>query len=345
MKKHILISLLAVLAVAVCVSCDLVEDAPSATTAETEAPTEIVTDLGHDDPTEPPTETLTEPAPTETKVIPSDTLEPVVFEDEALNAEMESLRAEGYDMEQLTFRDVKIGENASCIIFLNNRYFTNGDVLRVTVDDVTVDGEPIDMRYKTLVTLTQGDTAVIVWRSSETSDRCPSSLFIPDGFAPGVYFLQLEYGGQTAAICPVIVYEDNTLLPQAPAVYEDEVLNETVSSLRNEGYDMEKLVWRETEDRRSSYYAILNQRAFKPGETVELSLPVLMTYGNSYYDYAPEDYIHWIDLFGIANTTFTLRDTTVYTYTIPEGTSPGEYWICINLVGEDCVTIGPIVVY
>ena len=347
MKKYILLSLLAVLAVAVCVSCDLVEDDPAVTTDVAHTPTENVTDLGIDE----PTGSDTEPSLTETKVIPADTLEPVVFEDEALNSEVECLRAEGYDMEQLTFRDVALGGDFICITFLNHRYFTHGDVLTFTVDDLTADGIAVDMRqefrYQATVTLFQGTTETQVWKSTEASDRCSFALFIHDGIASGVYFLQLEYGDETAVICPVIIYKDPTPLPTAPAVYEDEALNAVINSLREEGHDMEKLVWREGEQGETfnAYHAVLNGRAFRSGDTVELSLPVFMGNGKSYYDPPFDDLPTRVTWFGTMNGSFTQQDTTLFTYTIPEDAAPSIHWICVYAEGEDVILIGPIVVY
>lgn len=205
MKKHILISLLAVLAVAVCVSCDLVEDAPSATTAETEAPTEIVTDLGHDDPTEPPTETLTEPAPTETKVIPSDTLEPVVFEDEALNATVEDLRAEGYDMEQLTFISAEHKRDSySCVAVFNGRAFRPGDTIEITLWEVTRYGHKVSPEDRVKDAFPQ---CQISDQMLSTTDGRTLTYVIPEDTESNTLWVVLQFDGEDVEIFgPIVVY-------------------------------------------------------------------------------------------------------------------------------------------
>lgn len=209
MKKHILISLLAVLAVAVCVSCDLVEDAPSATTAETEAPTEIVTDLGHDDPTEPPTETLTEPLKeTEeeiTEPIPTDTAELPVFKDETLNALVDSYREEGYDMEQLTFISAEHKRDSySCVAVFNGRAFRPGDTIEITLWEVTRYGRKVSPEDRVKDAFPQ---CQISDQMLSTTDGRTLTYVIPEDTESNTLWVVLQFDGEDVEIFgPIVVY-------------------------------------------------------------------------------------------------------------------------------------------
>lgn len=209
MKKHILISLLAVLAVAVCVSCDLVEDAPSATTAETEAPTEIVTDLGHDDPTEPPTEMLTEPLKeTEeeiTEPIPTDTAELPVFKDETLNALVDSYREEGYDMEQLTFISAEHKRDSySCVAVFNGRAFRPGDTIEITLWEVTRYGRKVSPEDRVKDAFPQ---CQISDQMLSTTDGRTLTYVIPEDTESNTLWVVLQFDGEDVEIFgPIVVY-------------------------------------------------------------------------------------------------------------------------------------------
>lgn len=209
MKKHILISLLAVLAVAVCVSCDLVEDAPSATTAETEASNEIVTDLGHDDPTEPPTETLTEPLKeTEeeiTEPIPTDTAELPVFKDETLNALVDSYREEGYDMEQLTFISAEHKRDSySCVAVFNGRAFRPGDTIEITLWEVTRYGRKVSPEDRVKDAFPQ---CQISDQMLSTTDGRTLTYVIPEDTESNTLWVVLQFDGEDVEIFgPIVVY-------------------------------------------------------------------------------------------------------------------------------------------
>ena len=112
MKKRIALLLGLILAFAL-VSCDALIDVDwqdDTTVSETqmdtymqpEETTEKQLDLASEAPT---VDSTDEPTEEPTEPVPAETLEPIVLEDEALNQMVNDLRAEGFNMEQLTFHE------------------------------------------------------------------------------------------------------------------------------------------------------------------------------------------------------------------------------------------------
>ena len=145
--------------------------------------------------------------------------------------------------------------------------------------------------------------------------------------------------------------EVSTELPTEAVTYEDEALNELVNQLRADGYDMEKTAFSEQHDSGNyAYSATLNTRILQPGDTLEVTLSDLFSYGEAV---DAQEYFElnslavWLMDYGRKQTQpiyLSTEDGVRYTLTVGADTEPGAYFVEIYLA-DWMLTVCPIVIY
>ena len=139
MKKAIatIIALICIALTCVFSACEIAQgDTPenTGTATQTEPITEDMVEETVADVMDSIEETTTSPAP------PNWT----VYEDEALNAIINDLRAEGFDMEKTKFSEIHSSENYGYTADLNARVFRPGDTIEVNLSDLISYSAPVN---------------------------------------------------------------------------------------------------------------------------------------------------------------------------------------------------------
>ena len=353
MKKAIatIIALICIALTCVFSACEIAQgDTPenTGTATQTEPITEDMVEETVADVMDSIEETTTSPAP------PNWT----VYEDEALNAIINDLRAEGFDMEKTKFSEIHSSENYGYTADLNARVFRPGDTIEVNLSDLISYSAPVNAQeyYEQLMlnVFLAGHPGGSSWdHPFTTEDYTRYQFSIPADMKPGAYEIWLYLNDWGIMICPIVVYNDSAET-QDWVTYEDDSLNATVNDLRAEGFDMEKTNFSEIHSSNNyGYTADLNARVFRLGDTIEVNLSDLMSYNqpvnaqelyeeNTLYIciVEREDYYTPSTEF----IMFTTENYTDYTFTLPQDMEPGVYEVMLELNGWGLV-ICPIVVY
>ena len=316
----ITLAFIALLLPACLISCDLVEDDPSVTTAVTDTPTENVTDVGIDEPAEPPTESLTEP--------PS-------------------------DMDQLAFMDVSLNEHFMSDIYINQRILIEGERLQVDITDAVFKGNALDLERF----FQNGCIAVTIENDKdgqflipETKQKNLLTFVTPihEGLAPGEYVICLSVNQVKRKICSIQICENSDHTPSSPKVYDDDYVNSCMNDLRAQGHNMEKLYFSHWESSlQYGYIVSLNTRVARSGETIEAHLSDVISFADFvHYESYPEtdppvilknkETGHYL----ILNS----EDDSNFSVIIPEDADPGVYHLTLSL-GNSSVYVCPIVIF
>ena len=305
MKKRVALLLGLILAFAL-VSCDALIDVDwqdDTTVSETqmdtymqpEETTEKQLDLASEAPT---VDSTDEPTEEPTVPVPAETLEPIVLEDEALNQMVNDLRAEGFNMEQLTFHEEDINYKYTATV--SDRVFYPGEQIEIILTDLISYNDEVDLELflklgQIQVMLNNYKGTFVIYEYAVTENGETFTLTVPSDMQSGVYSIELFLADWMLTVCPVVVcsaeeptdsISDETL----PSLLDSFTLEENpkmfmliVELEGADGCDMEQLTYRmaHKDGKTYSYTATLNHRVYQPGDTIEISFRDLVYQGKA----------------------------------------------------------------
>ena len=305
MKKRIALLLGLILAFAL-VSCDDLIDVEwqdDTTVSETqmdtymqpEETTEKQLDLASEAPT---VDSTDEPTEEPTVPVPAETLEPIVLEDEALNQMVNDLRAEGFNMEQLTFHEEHT--NYTYTATVSDRVFYPGEQIEIILTDLISYNDEVDpelfMEWGQLqVMLNNYKGTFVIYEHAVTENGETFTLTVPSDMQSGVYSIELFLADWMLTVCPVVVCSaeeptESTPDETLPSLLDSFTLEENpkmfmlILELEGaDGCDMEQLTYRmaHKDGKTYSYTATLNHRVYQPGDTIEISFRDLVCQGKA----------------------------------------------------------------
>ena len=305
MKKRIALLLGLILAFAL-VSCDAlidVDQQDDTTVSETqmdtymqpEETTEKQLDLASEAPT---VDSTDEPTEEPTEPVPAETLEPVVLEDEALNQMVNDLRAEGFNMEQLTFHEEHT--NYTYTATVSDRVFYPGEQIEIILTDLISYNDEVDLELflelgQLQVMLNNYKGTFVIYEHAVTENGETFTLTVPSDMQSGVYSIELFLADWMLTVCPVVVCsaeEPTDSIPDEtlPSLLDSFTLEENpkmfmliVELEGADGCDMEQLTYRmaHKDGKTYSYTATLNHRVYQPGDTIEISFRDLVYQGKA----------------------------------------------------------------
>ena len=305
MKKRIALLLGLILAFAL-VSCDAlidVDQQDDTTVSETqmdtymqpEETTEKQLDLASEAPT---VDSTDEPTEEPTEPVPAETLEPVVLEDEALNQMVNDLRAEGFNMEQLTFHEEHT--NYTYTATVSDRVFYPGEQIEIILTDLISYNDEVDLELflelgQLQVMLNNYKGTFVIYEHAVTENGETFTLTVPSDMQSGVYSIELFLADWMLTVCPVVVCsaeEPTDSIPDEtlPSLLDSFTLEENpkmfmliVELEGADGCDMEQLTYRmaHKDGKTYSYTATLNHRVYQPGDTIEISFRDLVDQGKA----------------------------------------------------------------
>ncbi len=172
-----------------------------------EAPTEGITEP----PTEAPKETVSETSvETESTPIPEET---TVSEEEYLSDLLDTLQAEGCDMEQLTFSGAaKNGVEYRYTVTFPKRIFRKGETVEINVTEIVHVGDDLDLQEDMETGLFEVCMdlrgKVIYSNTNEYRWKEGNTIFfeIPEDFESGAYMLCLFINEWGENIGPIVIY-------------------------------------------------------------------------------------------------------------------------------------------
>ena len=305
MKKRIALLLGLILAFAL-VSCDALIDVDrqdDTTVFETqmdtymqpEETTEKQLDLASEAPT---VDSTDEPTEEPTVPVPAETLEPIVLEDEALNQMVNDLRAEGFNMEQLTFHEEHT--NYTYTATVSDRVFYPGEQIEIILTDLISYNDEVDLELflklgQIQVMLNNYKGTFVIYEYAVTENGETFTLTVPSDMQSGVYSIELFLADWMLTVCPVVVCsaeEPTDSIPDEtlPSLLDSFTLEENpkmfmlIQELEGaDGCDMEQLTYRmaHKDGKTYSYTATLNHRVYQPGDTIEISFRDLVYQGKA----------------------------------------------------------------
>ena len=305
MKKRIALLLGLILAFAL-VSCDALIDVDwqdDTTVSETqmdtymqpEETTEKQLDLASEAPT---VDSTDDPTEEPTVPVPAETLEPIVLEDEALNQMVNDLRAEGFNMEQLTFHEEDI--NYTYTATVSDRVFYPGEQIEIILTDLISYNDEVDLELflewgQLQVMLNNYKGTFVIYEYAVTENGETFTLTVPSDMQSGVYSIELFLADWMLTVCPVVVCsaeEPTDSIPDEtlPSLLDSFTLEENpkmfmliVELEGADGCDMQQLTYRmaHKDGKTYSYTATLNHRVYQPGDTIEISFRDLVYQGKA----------------------------------------------------------------
>lgn len=151
---------------------------------------------------------------TEVPTTPTAPQEWVTYEDDSLNATVNDLRAEGFDMEKTNFSEIHSSNNYGYTADLNARVFRLGDTIEVNLSDLMSYNQPVNAQelyeentlYVCIVEREDYYTPSTEFIMFTTENYTDYTFTLPQDMEPGVYEVMLELNGWAIEICPIVVY-------------------------------------------------------------------------------------------------------------------------------------------
>jgi hypothetical protein len=299
MKKAILNGMTVLFAILLFSSCDaLMEDAlqdRDTTALETERDTYVTPDESTEEPTDPSTEIPTDEL---TEVSTEAPTEGITYADETVNQLVNQLRAEGFNMEQLTFHEEHT--NYTYTATVSDRVFYPGEQIEIILTDLISYNDEVDLELflelgQLQVMLNNYKGTFVIYEHAVTENGETFTLTVPSDMQSGVYSIELFLADWMLTVCPVVVCsaeEPTDSIPDEtlPSLLDSFTLEENpkmfmliVELEGADGCDMEQLTYRmaHKDGKTYSYTATLNHRVYQPGDTIEISFRDLVYQGKA----------------------------------------------------------------
>ena len=299
MKKAILNGMTVLFAILLFSSCDtFIEDAlrdTDTTVLETERDTYVTPDESTEEPTDPSTEIPTDEL---TEVSTEAPTEGITYADETVNQLVNQLRAEGFNMEQLTFHEEHT--NYTYTATVSDRVFYPGEQIEIILTDLISYNDEVDLELflelgQLQVMLNNYKGTFVIYEHAVTENGETFTLTVPSDMQSGVYSIELFLADWMLTVCPVVVCsaeEPTDSIPDEtlPSLLDSFTLEENpkmfmliVELEGADGCDMEQLTYRmaHKDGKTYSYTATLNHRVYQPGDTIEISFRDLVYQGKA----------------------------------------------------------------